>query len=114
MTFWRNWVLDMMTKSPSSLLRWMVKVSTFSTVALIGWSLSIISISSPILNGMEKKMTMPAVILLRIDHWANMATPMIVKSKEKTMITFFNSTPHIMAKVITLARLIIIQTICTV
>jgi len=67
--------------------------------ASIGTSLSRIFILSPILNGNEKKIIIPAVILLKIDHWANIATPITVKIEEITKNACFRSTPQTGTKV---------------
>lgn len=57
-------------------------------------SLSSTRIRSPILKGNVKNKITPAVMLLKIDHCANIATPMMAKTEEKTMDTSLKSTPQ--------------------
>jgi hypothetical protein len=62
--------------------------------ASIGHSLSKIRILSPILKGKEKKMIIPAVTLLSIDHWAKKATPITVRMEEIKRNIWSGFTPH--------------------
>src|SRR5690606_15342992 len=69
-----------------------------SISASSGKSLSKILILSPILNGKEKNKMIPAVTLLKIDHCAKKATPMIVSIEEITRKISSPFTPQIIIK----------------
>ena len=58
-------------------------------------SLSKIRMVFPILNGNEKKIITPAVILLKIDHCANNATPITAKIEAKSAPKSLKLTLHI-------------------